>query len=213
MNIYIVFYSRHGHIYEVAKAVAEGAQSVEGASVRIFRTAELFSPPNQVEKETTAVKSFAHVPVIEARKLAEADAIIFGTPTKLGMMAAPMRYLLDQTGPLWASGALIGKIGSVFTSTTTPNGGHESTLNSFHVTLLHLGMIIVGVPYCEKRLLSDEYVTGRDSYGTSAILGSDGIRKPNKTEVGIARFQGQYVAEITNFLMLGREAHAGAGRA
>ena len=208
MNIYIVFYSKCGHIYQLAQAVKEGAQSIEGVSVEIYRTADPFSPPGQVERETEEVKSLDHVPLIEARKLAEADAIIFGTPTRLGMMAAPMRNLLDQTGPLWASGALIGKVGSVFTSTTTPNGGHESTLTSFHVTLLHLGMIIVGVPYCEKRLLPDEYVTGRNPYGASAIVGTDGLRKISNTEVGIARFQGQYVAETAHFLMLGRAGRA-----
>ena len=212
MNIYIVFYSIKGRIYKLAEAVAEGAQSVDGASVKIFRAAGLTSTPNQVDDKSESMKSrqlFAHIPVIAARELAKADAIIFGTPTKLGMMAAPMRNLLDQTYPLWASGALIGKVGSVFTSTTTHDGGHESTLTSFHVTLLHLGMIIIGVPYCEKRLLSMEAVSGRNPYGASTIVGSDGIERPNNTEIGIARFQGQYVAETTNFLMRGREFPTG----
>jgi NAD(P)H dehydrogenase (quinone) len=212
MNIYVVFYSAHGHIYKLAEAVAEGAQSVEGASVKIFRTAEMISVPNQGDRRNETIKSFDHIPVIAVGQLVEADAVIFGTPTRLGMMAAPMRNLLDQTGPLWAGGALIGKVGSVFTSTTTPNGGHESTLTSFHVTLLHLGMIIVGVPYCEKRFLSEEWVTGRNPYGASAIVGSDGIIKPNNTEIGIARFQGQYVAETTNFLMRGREFQTELGK-
>lgn len=213
MNIYIVFHSRKGHIFRLAEAVAEGAQSVEGASVKIFRTAELISIPNRGDSRSETIKSFVHVPVIAVEQLVEADAVIFGTPTKLGMMAAPMRNLLDQTGPLWAGGALVGKIGSVFTSTTTPNGGHESTLTSFHVTLLHLGMIIVGVPYCEKRLLAEERVTGRNPYGASAMVGSDGIMKPNNTEIGIARFQGQYVAETTNFLLRGRDLRTEPGKA
>ena len=211
MNIYIVFYSRHGHIYRLAEAVAEGAKSIESTSVKIFRTAELISTADQVDDKNEAMKTFEHIPVIAASELVKADAIIFGTPTKLGMMAAPMRNLLDQTGPLWAAGALIGKVGSAFTSTTTQNGGHESTLTSFHVTLLHLGMIIVGVPYCEKRLLSDEWVTGRNPYGTSTIVGSDGIRKPSNTEIGIARFQGQYVAETTDSLIRGRESQKKLG--
>ena len=154
-------------------------------------------------------KSIAHIPVISTKELAGADALIFGTPAKFGMMAAQMRNLLDQTRPLWADGALIGKVGSVFASTTIHHGGQESALTSFHVTLLHLGMIIVGVPYCEKRLLSVEAISGRNPYGASAIVGPDGIFMPNETEIGIARFQGQHVAEITKFLVRGKERSGG----
>jgi len=210
MIIYVVFYSEHGHIYRLAEAVAEGARSVDGASVKILRTAN----PNWITAQENSAamesqKSFAHIPVISAKELAGADAIIFGTPAKFGMMAAPMRELMDQTRPLWAAGSLIGKIGSVFTSTTIHLGGQESALTSFHVTLLHLGMIIVGVPYCENRLLSINALSGRNPYGASAVAGPDGDFVPNETEIGIARFQGQHVAEITKFLLRGKELSRG----
>ena len=205
MNIYVVFYSEHGHVYRLAQAIAEGAQSVDGASVKLFQTEKLI--PDEVLERSGALeprKLFAHVPVITAWELAGADAVIFGTPAKFGMMAAPMRNLLDQTGPLWADGALLGKLGSVFTSTTTRHGGQESTVTSFHVTLLHLGMIIVGVPYCENRLLSMDAVSGGNPYGAATIVGADDDHRPSDNEVGIARFQGQHVAEITRYLLLGR---------
>ena len=205
MIIYIVFFSIKGHIYKLAEAVAEGARSVDGASVKIFRAADIV-PDKVLEKRgsTNARNSFAHIPIIAASELAAADAVIFGTPTKTGTMASPMRSLLDETGSLWADGALNGKVGSVFTSTMGHEGGHESALTSFHVTLLHLGMIIVGVPYCENRLLSMQTVSGRTPYGISGIVGSDGILRPDETEIGIARFQGQHVAEITRLLSRGR---------
>jgi NAD(P)H:quinone oxidoreductase type IV len=133
MNIYVIFYSEHGHVFRLAQAIAEGAQSVDGASVRLFQTEKL--APDEVLEQSGAMeprKLFAHVPVITAWELAGADAVIFGTPAKFGMMAASMRNLLDQTGPLWADGALLGKVGSVFTSTTTQQGGQESTVTSFH---------------------------------------------------------------------------------
>lgn len=205
MNIYVVFYSATGHIYRLAEAVAEGARSVDERSVKIFQTAEL--TPKEVLMKNGSLesrKSFAHIPVITASELAEADAVIFGTPTNLGMMAAQMRNLLDQTEPLWSKGALIGKVGSVFTSTATRHGGQESTLTSFHVTLLHLGMIIVGVPYCEYRLLSVDAISGGNTYGETSTAGPDGVCMPNENEIGIARFQGQHVAEITRFLLQGR---------
>jgi NAD(P)H dehydrogenase (quinone) len=210
MIIYVVFYSEHGLVYKLAEAVAEGAQSVDGALVEIFRTAELTRSTNQDKPAATdSRKSFAHVPIISAKELSGADAIIFGTPANFGMMAAQMRNLLDQTRPLWADGALVGKVGSVFTSTSIPHGGQESTLTSFHTTLLHLGMIIVGVPYCENRLLPIDAISGRNPYGASAIVGPDGDFVPNETEIGIARFQGQHVAEVTNFLIRGKERSGG----
>jgi NAD(P)H dehydrogenase (quinone) len=207
MNIYVVFSSEYGQVYRLAQAIAEGAQSVEGASVKIFQTEKLESANTAEKREASRPsKQLAHVPLIAPWELAGADAIIFGTPAKFGMMAAPMRNLLDQTGPLWADGALLGKVGSVFTSTTTQQGGQESTVTSFHVTLLHLGMIIVGVPYCENRLLSTETISGINPYGASTIVGPDETRRPSENEIGIARFQGQHVAEITRFLSLGRAA-------
>jgi len=210
MIIYVVFYSEHGHIYKLAEAVAEGARSANGASVKIFRTAEpTWSTAQENSAAMESPKSFAHIPIISAKELAEADAIIFGTPAKFGMMAAPMRKLLDQTRPLWVAGALIGKIGSVFTSTTIHLGGQESALASFYVTLLNLGMIIVGAPYCENRLLSINAISSRNPYGASAVAGPDGDFMHNETEIGIARFQGQHVAEITKFLLRGKELSRG----
>jgi len=209
MNIYVVFFSEHGQVHRLAQAIAEGAQSVEGASVKIFQTERLDSDKAAEKGEASRPrKSFAHVPIIAPWELAGADAIIFGTPAKFGMMAAPMRNLLDQTGPLWADGALLGKVGSVFTSTTTQQGGQESTVTSFHVTLLHLGMIIVGVPYSENRLLSMETISGINPYGAATLVGADENRRPSENEIGIARFQGQHVAEITRHLLLGREISA-----
>ena len=205
VNIYIVFYSERGHIYKLAKAVAEGARSVKGAKVKLFQTERLGAEKNvPSDNNVTWGKSFAQVPFISAWELAGADAVIFGTPAKFGMMAAPMRHLLDQTGPLWADGALLGKVGSVFTSTTILHGGQESTVTSFHATLLHLGMIIVGVPFCENRLLSVDGISGINPYGASIIAKAGEESLPNENELGIARFQGQHVAEVTRFLLLGR---------
>jgi NAD(P)H dehydrogenase (quinone) len=206
MKIKIVFYSMYGHIYTLAEAVAEGARSVPEAEVKLFQTAELI--PDEVLKKSGAAaarKAFAHVPVIAPEGLDEADAIIFGTPTRFGMMAAQMRNLLDQTGPLWAKGALVGKVGSVFTSTATQHGGQETTITSFHTTLLHHGMVIVGIPYSEKGISSMDGISGGGPYGASTITGSDGSRKPSENELAIARFQGKHVAEITRALVQGRD--------
>jgi len=205
MNIYVVFYSEGGHIYKLAQAIAEGARSVDGAKVKLFQTEWLRASEKPASDKSEAWgRSFALVPFISAWELSGADAVVFGTPAKFGMMAAPMRHLLDQLGPLWADGALLGKVGSVFTSTTTRHGGQESTVTSFHVTLLHLGMIIVGVPYSENRLLPIRAFSGLNPYGASTIAGSGQESIPNENELGIARFQGQHVAEITRSLVLGR---------
>jgi len=201
----IVFYSMYGHVYRMAEAVAEGAAGLEGAEVQLFQVAELV--PEEVLESSGAKKArqaFAHVPVISPEQLGDADAIVFGTPTRFGMMAAQMRNLLDQTGPLWAKGALVGKVGSVFTSTGTQHGGQETTITSFHVTLLHHGMIIVGVPYTEKRLMSMEEISGGSPYGASTLAGPDGSRTPTENELEIARAQGRRVAEITRDLSKGR---------
>ncbi len=204
MKIYIVFYSMYGHIFKLAEAVSEGARQIEGAEVKLFQTAELV-PDNILEKSGAKAtrKAFANIPIIAPEKLAEPDAIIFGTPTRYGMMAAQMRNLLDQTGSLWASGALIGKVGSVFTSTATQHGGHETTITSFHTTLLHHGMIIVGVPYSEKRLMTMEEITGGGPYGATTVTGPDGTRQPSSNELEIARAQGRHVADITRALVRG----------
>jgi NAD(P)H dehydrogenase (quinone) len=147
-----------------------------------------------------ARQEFAQVPVISPDRLADADAIIFGTPTRFGNMAAQMRNFLDQTGSLWMAGSLIGKVGSVFTSTGSQHGGQETTITSFHSTLLHHGMIVVGVPYSEQRLMNMNEITGGTPYGASTLAGADGSRKPSENELAIARFQGRHVAEIASKL-------------
>jgi NAD(P)H dehydrogenase (quinone) len=197
MKIQIVFYSMYGHIYKMAEAVAKGAREVEGAQVELYQVPELV--PEEALARTGAKKAreaFAHIPIAVVDKLAEADAIIFGTPTRFGNMCAQMRNFLDQTGKLWLAGKLAGKIGSVFASTGTQHGGQETTITSFHSTLLHLGMIIVGVPYTEQRLLEMGEVTGGTPYGATTLSGVDGSRQPSDNELHIAQFQGRHVAEI-----------------
>ena len=201
VNIQVVFYSMYGHVYRMAEAVVEGAKSVAGTDVSIYQVPELV-PPDVLEQSGAAKarKAFAHVPVIKVDQLAEADAIIFGMPTRYGNMCAQMRNFLDQTGGLWMKGALIGKPGSVFTSTATQHGGQETTLVSAHTTLLHLGMIIVGVPYSEQRLMNVSEMSGGTPYGASTIAGPDGSRAPSENELAIARFQGKHVAGIAKKL-------------
>jgi NAD(P)H dehydrogenase (quinone) len=147
-----------------------------------------------------ARESFAHIPVAKAEDLVDADAIIFGTPTRFGNMCAQMRNFLDQTGGLWAEGALIGKVGSVFTSTATQHGGQETTIISFHTTLLHHGMVIVGLPYSETRQMTLDEITGGSPYGATTIAASDGSRMPSENELAMARFQGRHVAAIAKKL-------------
>jgi NAD(P)H dehydrogenase (quinone) len=198
VKVQIVFYSMYGHIYRMAEAVAEGARSVEGADVSILQVAELV--PDAALERTGAKQArtaFAHIPFADPKQLADADAIIIGTPTRFGNMAAQMRNFLDQTGGLWAKGALIGKVGSVFTSTGTQHGGHETTITSTHTTLLHLGMVIVGVPYSCQELTNMNEITGGSPYGAGTLAGGDGSRQPSENELAIARFQGRHVAEIT----------------
>lgn len=202
MKIQVVFYSMYGHVYRMAEAVAEGARQVDGAQVSLFQAAELV--PEAALERTGAKQvraAFAHVPIAEPKQLAEADAIIFGTPTRFGNMAAQMRNFLDQTGGLWASGGLIGKVASVFTSTGTQHGGQETTITSFHTTLLHHGMIIVGVPYSCQELTNMNEITGGSPYGAGTLAGADGSRTPSENELAIARFQGKHVAEITKRLV------------
>lgn len=201
IKVQVVFYSMYGHIYKMAEAVAAGARSVEGVDVQLFQVPELV-PDAALERTgaKAARAAFAHVPVAAPQQLAEAHAIIFGTPTRFGNMCAQMRNFLDQTGQLWMKGALVGKVGSVFTSTATQHGGQETTITSFHTTLLHQGMIIVGVPYSESRLTVMSEITGGTPYGASTLAGGDGSRQPSENELGIARFQGEHVATITKKL-------------
>ncbi len=201
IEIQVVFYSMFGHVYRMAEAVAAGAREVGGVEVSLFQVAELV-PDAVLERSgaKAARSAFAHIPVAEPGQLAEAHAIVFGTPTRFGNMCAQMRNFLDQTGGLWAKGALAGKVGSVFTSTATQHGGQETTLTSFHSTLLHHGMIVVGVPYTEPRLVEMGEITGGTPYGASTLAGSDGSRMPSENELAIARFQGRHVAGITKRL-------------
>ncbi len=205
MKIQVVFYSMYGHVYRMAGAVAEGAREVEGAEVELLQVAELM-PDEALEKSgaKAAREAFKDVPTAGVDGLAEADAIIFGAPTRFGMMCAQMRNFLDQTGGLWMKGGLIGKVGSVFTSTATQHGGQETTITSFHATLLHHGMIVVGVPYSEKRQMTLDEISGGSPYGASTISAGDGSRQPSENELAIARFQGRHVAEITRALVRGR---------
>ena len=195
-NIQIVFYSMYGHVYRLAEAVADGVKSVEGANVSMYQVPELV--PDDKLKAAGAFEArqgFAHVPVAEPGQLAEADAIIFGTPTRFGNMCSQMRNFLDQTSRLWSDGALIGKIGSVFVSTGTQHGGQETTITSFHTTLFHHGMIVVGVPYSEQALLAMDQITGGTPYGATTLAGGDGSRMPSENEIKIASFQGKHVAQ------------------
>lgn len=203
MKVNVIFYSLYGHIYRMAEAIAEGAREVEGADVRLYQVPETYTP-EVLEKlgATEYRKMFGHIPEATPDNLAEADAVIFGTPTRFGMMIAQMRSFLDMTGSLWSEGALIGKVGSVFTASATQHGGQESTIMSFHTTLLHHGMIIVGVPYSEKRQSILTEITGGSPYGASTIAGSGpSTRLPSENELWIASFQGRHVAQITKRLV------------
>lgn len=196
-RVLVLYYSMYGHIEAMAQAVAEGARKVEGVDAVIKRVPETIP---EDKARAIGVKLNQPAPIATIDELVNYDAIIFGTPTRFGNMIAQMRNFLDQTGGLWMKGALIGKIGSVFTSSATQHGGQESTILSFHTTLLHQGMIIVGLPYsCADQMRTDE-ITGGSPYGASTIAGSDGKRMPSANELGIARFQGKHVAEIAKRL-------------
>jgi NAD(P)H dehydrogenase (quinone) len=197
-KIQVVFYSMYGHVYRLAEAVAQGARQVPNTEVTLYQVPELV-PEKELEKSgaKAARKTFAHILVAKVDKLAEADAIIFGTPTRFGNMCAQMRNFLDQTGSLWMKGTLIGKVGSVFASTGTQHGGQETTITSFHTTLLHHGMIVIGVPYSQQGLLNMKEITGGTPYGATTLAGADGSRQPTENELTIAMFQGKHVAEIT----------------
>ena len=196
-KVLVLYYSMYGHIEAMAQAVAKGVGEVEGANAVIKRVPEII-PEDQAR--ALGVKLDQPAPVATIDELPDYDAIIFGTPTRFGNMTAQMRNFLDQTGGLWMKGALIGKVGSVFTSSATQHGGQESTILSFHTTLLHQGMVIVGVPYsCADQMRIDE-ITGGSPYGASTITGGDGKRMPSANELGIARFQGRHVAEIAKRL-------------
>ena len=179
MKILIVFYSTYGHVYKMAQAVAEGVKTVKGAEVEIRRVPETL--PQEVLEKMGALdtqKAFSQIPVCAVDDLTKADAVIFGTPTRFGNMCGQMRQFLDATGQLWANGSLVGKVGSVFTSTATQHGGQESTILTFHVTLLHHGFVVVGLPYAFQGQMRMDEITGGSPYGASTIAGGDGSHLP-----------------------------------
>jgi NAD(P)H dehydrogenase (quinone) len=196
-KILVLYYSSYGHIETMAQAIAEGARALPGTEVTIKRVAEIVS--DDVAK-ASHFKLDQKAPIARPEELADYDGVIFGTPTRFGNMAAQMRNFLDQTGPLWMKGALIGKVGSVFASTATQHGGQESTILSFHTTLLHQGMVIVGLPYSAQAQMRVDEMTGGSPYGATTISAGDGSRQPSANELELARFQGKHVAEITKKL-------------
>ncbi len=196
-KVLILYYSMYGHVETMAKAVAEGVLKVAGVEVDVKRVPE--TAPEEVLKNAGA-KLDQDADIAAVEDLAKYDAIIFGTPTRFGNMCSQMRSFLDQTGGLWMNGSLIGKVGSVFTSTATQHGGQETTINSFHTILFHHGMIVVGVPYSCEGLLNMDEITGGTPYGASTLAKSDGSRQPSKAELDIARFQGEHVAKIAKKL-------------
>ncbi len=205
VKVNVIFHSIYGHIYKMAEAIAEGAREVEGTEVEIYQVPETL--PYEVLEKMGALETknlFAHIPVVTRSMyedvLAGADALIFGTPTRYGMMTAEMRTVFDGLGGLWSRDAFVGKVGSVFTSSGTQHGGQESTILSFHVTLLHLGMIIVGLPYSENRQKRMDEITGGSPYGASTIAGGDGSRQPSQNELAMARYQGRHVTQIAKKL-------------
>lgn len=197
MNVLVVYYSMYGHIHRMAEAVAEGIKNVSGTTVDMRRVPETLSEDVLVKMGASeAQKTFAHVPLCSIEELGAADAVIFGTPTRFGNMCGQMRQFLDATGKLWMGGALVGKVGSVFASTATQHGGQEATLLSFHITLLHHGMVIVGLPYTFQGQTRIDEITGGSPYGATTIAGGQGERKPSENELEAARFQGHHVATI-----------------
>lgn len=201
MNILVVYYSMYGHVFAMAKAAAEGAASVKGAKVTVKRVPETL-PADVLGKmgALEAQKAQAAVPVCSVDDLAAADAVIFGTPTRFGNMCGQMRQFLDATGGLWLKGALTGKVGGVLVSSATQHGGQESTILSFHTTLLHHGMVVAGLPYAYAGQMRTDEMTGGSPYGAGTIAGGKGERLPSGNELEAARFQGRYVALLAERL-------------
>lgn len=196
-KVLVLYYSMYGHIERMAEAIAEGARAVEGVEVTIKRVPETIP---EESARAMGVKLDQQAPIATTDELGGYDAIIFGSPTRFGNMTAQMRAFLDHTGKLWMQGALVGKVASVFTSSNTQHGGQETTITSFHSTLLHHGMIIVGVPYTCSGLSVMTEISGGSPYGASTLAGNDGKRMPSENELEIARFQGRHVAQIAQRL-------------
>jgi NAD(P)H dehydrogenase (quinone) len=202
MKVLIVYYSTYGHVHKMAEAVAEGVREIEGVDAILRRVPETL--PEEVLEKMGAIdaqQSMSNVPVCTVEELSSANAVIFGTPTRFGNMCGQMRQFLDATGQLWAQGALVGKVGSVFTSSATQHGGQESTILSFHVTLLHHGFVVVGLPYTFQGQMRTDEITGGSPYGASTIAGGSGERMPSENELDAARFQGKHVATIASKLI------------
>lgn len=200
-RVLVLYYSSWGHVETMAEAVAEGARSVPGVHAELRRVPELV--PDSVAR-AAHYKTEQRAPLARPEELADYDAIVFGTPTRFGNMAAQMRNFLDQTGGLWARGQLIGKVGSVFAVTGTQHGGQETTITSFHTTLFHHGMLVVGLPYSFDGLVRMDEITGGTPYGATALAGGDGSRAVSANELAGARFQGRHVAAVARELALGR---------
>ena len=194
-KVLILYYSTWGHVERMAQEVAEGARSVSGVQVTVKRV------PETMPAETLAAihaKTAQDAPLATPDELGNYDAIIFGTPTRFGNMCGQMRNFLDQTGALWQQGKLVGKVGSVFASTATQHGGQETTITSFHTTLFHHGMVVVGVPYACAGLTNMDEITGGTPYGATTLSKGDGSRMPSDNELAVARYQGQHVAAIAH---------------
>lgn len=195
-KVLILYYSSYGHIEKMAEAVAEGVREA-GGEATIKRVPELV--PDDIAKKS-GFKLDQAAPIATVAELPDYDAIVLGVPTRFGNMPAQMKNFLDQTGGLWAQGKLIGKVGSVFTSTATQHGGQESTILSTHIVLLHHGMLVAGLPYSFKGQMGTNEIVGGSPYGTSTIAGGDGSRQPSETDLAGARFQGRHVTEIAKKL-------------
>jgi len=203
-KVLVVIYSMYGHVYKMAEAVAEGVREVSDCEAVIKRVPETLSEDVLRKMDALdAQKAMAHIPLVQLDDLISADAIIFGTPTRFGNMCGQMRQFLDSTGQLWLKGSLVGKVGSVFTSSATQHGGQESTILSFHITLLHQGMVVAGLPYAFAGQMDNSQITGGSPYGASTIAGTDGARNPSENELAGARFQGAHVARIARKLSQG----------
>ena len=202
-KVQVIFYSMYGHMWKMAEAVADGARQVPGAQVEIYQVAETL-PQTDLEKmgAVQAKQAFAHIPIADANKLTEADAVIIGSPTRYGSATAQMQSFFDSTGQLWLKGALVGKVGSIFTSTATQHGGQETTIVSMQTFLFHQGMVVVGVPYACQELLNMNEITGGSPYGASTITGGKGERLPSANELAIARFQGRHATEVATKLAI-----------
>jgi NAD(P)H dehydrogenase (quinone) len=203
-KVLVLFYSMYGHVYRMAEAVAEGVREVQGCEAVLKRVPETLSEEVLGMMGALEVqKSLAHIEVAKVDDLVAADGIIFGSPTRFGNMCGQMRQFLDATGSLWGKGALVGKVGSVFASSNTQHGGQESTILSFHTTLLHQGMVIAGLPYSFAGQMDNSQITGCSPYGASTVAGVKGERQPTENELAGARYQGSYVARIAQKLQAG----------